>query len=116
MVVKRVSVVARSVNLQLLFKLLGFADVKEKDMPSCYFTRRYDEVNEENKENYLQCVLCNGANHIEEKNFLIYNCLCNRCIRKMEPICRYCVTTNEFFNHLCECKNSHRYNLTSFIW
>ena len=93
--VKRVLNVVGSVNIQVLFKLQLFVD---------------------NKENYPVCVLCCGQHHREEMDFLIYICLCKNCIKKMEPICRHCVTTNEIFVHLCYCMNSHRYDLTQFIW
>ena len=114
--VKRVLNVVGSVNIQVLFKLQLFVDVKEEDMARCFFSRRYVEVNEENKENYPVCVLCCGQHHREEMDFLIYICLCKNCIKKMEPICRHCVTTNEIFVHLCYCMNYHRYDLTQFIW
>ena len=80
-----------------------------------FFTRRYFEIDEENKENYPICILCNGQ-HNEEMDFLIYMCLCKGCIMKMNPICNNCLTTNEVFQHSCLCMRPHRYNLTQFTW
>ena len=114
-VVKRELNAAESVNVQVLFKLQLFVVVKVK-MSRCFFIRRFFERDDENKENYPVCVLCDGRYHQEEMDFLIYMCLCKRCIKKMEPICRYCITTNEIFQHNCNCMNEHRYSLNSFIW
>ena len=83
-------------------------------MSRCVFIRRYIEFNEENKENHPVCVLCNGVH--QQMEFLIYMCFCRDCIRKMEPICHYCVTVNDIFNHLCKCMCTHRYSLTDYVW
>ena len=82
-----------------------------------YFTRKNIEENEENKENYPVCVLCDGKNHAVGINeFLIHNCLCIRCTRKKEPICKYCAIRGVIFINFCDCLNSHRfYNLRNFI-
>ena len=78
------------------------------------FIRRNIEFNEENKENHPVCVLCNGVH--QQSEFLIYMCFCRNCIRKMEPICRYCVTVNNILNHMCKCMCSHRCSLIQHIW
>ena len=74
--------------------------------------RRNMEFSEENKENSPPCTLC-GVLCVE---FLVFWCFCRCCIKKMEPICRGCVTRHTVFNHICECMCLHHCDLTQHIW